>query len=191
MATVSQSAPNITLKKRARLFFFIVPAIFLADYFTKHLVQRTMVPYGEPISVINGLVKLHFIYNEGIAFGINLALFSGWFLILSSSLVTLFIVFYIFYSQSADFVALVALCLIEGGAIGNLFDRIAHGKVVDFIEIGIKDLTWPVFNVADIAVTCGAILLCLHLFFHKPSTAGPEKGEACGQPPTANRNLPE
>lgn len=54
---------------------------------------------------------------------------------------------------------LAALCMIVGGACGNLYDRLAWGRVVDFIEIGIGELTWPVFNVADMAVTAGALLL--------------------------------
>ncbi len=188
MATVNQSAPNITLKKRARLFFLIVPTIFLADYFTKHLVKRAMVPYEETIPVIDGLVKLRFIYNEGIAFGINLVFIPGWLLILISCSIAILIIVYIFFSHYGDLVGLVALCLIAGGAIGNLFDRIAYGRVIDFIEIGINDLTWPVFNVADISVTCGAILLALHLFFHKPGAAGLESSKTSGQPSPTKRS---
>lgn len=188
MATVSQSAPNITLRKRARLFFLIVPAIFLADYFTKHLVKRTMVPYEETISVIDGLVKLRFIYNEGLAFGINPVFISSWLLILISSSITIILIVYIFFSHHGDFIGLTALCLIAGGAIGNLSDRIVYGRVVDFIEIGIKDLTWPVFNVADISVTCGAILLVLCLFFQKPGAAGFESSETSGQSPPTKRS---
>ena len=60
--------------------------------------------------------------------------------------------------------------------------------MIDFIEIGIKDLTWPVFNVADISVTCGAILLALHLFFHKPGAAGLESSETSGQPSPTKRS---
>lgn len=188
MATANQSAPNITLKKRARLFFSTVPAIFLADYFTKYLVKSTMIPYEETISVIDGLVKLRFIYNKGIAFGIDPVFISGWLLILISSTVAIIIIVYIFISHYEDFIGMAALCLIAGGAIGNLFDRIVAGRVVDFIEIGIKDLTWPVFNVADISVTCGAILLALRLFFQKPGADGLETRQASGSPPTNERS---
>ena len=187
MATTSQSTQNITFKKKAQLFFLIVPAIFLADYFAKYLVQRMMVPYEETIPVIDGLVKLRFIYNQGIAFGIN-PIIPGWLLILISVSIAILIIIYIFYSRYGDIASLVALCLIAGGAIGNIFDRIAYGRVIDFIEIGIKDLTWPVFNVADISVTCGAILFALRLFFHKPGAVGQESSETSGQSSPSQRS---
>ncbi|MEA1996221.1 MAG: signal peptidase II, partial [Gemmatimonadota bacterium] len=165
------SLSKIGLKSRVRLFLTTVPAVFLADYITKDLVQRTMVPYGETIQVIEGLVKLRFIYNEGIAFGLRFGFAPNWVLITVSSLVALIMVGYFFFSDYHDYPGLFALCLVSGGAFGNLLDRIVNKKVVDFIECGIKDLTWPVFNVADIAVTCGAILLALRLF----SEAGKDK----------------
>jgi len=188
MATLSRSTSNIALKQRAKLFFLIVPAVFLADYFTKYLVQGTMIPYEEIIPVIDHLVKLRFIYNEGIAFGINPTFIPGWLLILIACSVAIIIILYIFYSQYDDRTGLVALCLIAGGATGNLFDRIVYGKVVDFIEIGINNLTWPVFNVADISVTCGAVLLALRLFSHKPEAVGHESGETSGQSSPSKRD---
>lgn len=187
MATASHSTQNIALKKRAKLFFSIVPAVFLADYFTKYLVQRMMVPYGETIPVIDGLAKLRFIYNQGIAFGIN-PVIPVWLLILISVSIAILVIIYIFFSHYEDIAGLAALCLIAGGAIGNLFDRIAYGRVVDFIEIGINDLTWPVFNIADISVTGGAILLALRLFFHKPGAVGQESSETSGQSSPSQRS---
>jgi len=188
MATDSQYVQNITLRKRAKLFFFIVPATFLADYLSKCLVQRMMVPYEETIPVIDGLVKLRFIYNKGIAFGLN-PVIPGWLLILIAVSVAILVIIYIFFAQYSDVAGVAALCLIAGGAIGNLFDRIVYGRVIDFIEIGIKDLTWPVFNVADISVTCGAILLALRLFFHKPDGAGgSQSSETSGQSSPSQRS---
>jgi signal peptidase II len=58
--------------------------------------------------------------------------------------------------------------LITGGAVGNLIDRLAKKEVVDFIDCGIGDLRWPIFNVADIAITIGAILLIRHFFVNPP-----------------------
>jgi signal peptidase II len=58
--------------------------------------------------------------------------------------------------------------LITGGAVGNLIDRLAKKEVVDFIDCGIGDLRWPIFNVADIAITIGAILLIRHSFVNPP-----------------------
>jgi signal peptidase II len=123
-----------------------------------------MVPYGKSIPIINDLVKLRFIYNEGIVFGMKFGFASGWALILVSSAMALLLIAYFFLSSYDDPPGLVALGLIAGGALGNLSDRIFNGRVVDFIECGIKNLTWPVFNIADIGITCGAILLSLRLF---------------------------
>ncbi|HUU27858.1 MAG TPA: signal peptidase II [archaeon] len=173
---------KVALKSRLWVFFTIVPAVFFADYFTKLIVQRTMVPYGETIPIIDNLVKLRFIYNEGIAFGIRFGFTSGWALIIVSSVVALLLVGYFFFSKHVDLPGLVALSLIAGGAFGNLYDRILNGRVVDFIECGIKDLTWPVFNVADIAVTCGAALLALRLFFSDQPEKVQEEGK---NPPQA------
>ena len=64
---------------------------------------------------------------------------------------------------------LAGLSLILGGALGNLWDRLSLGYVVDFIEVYYKDLYWPAFNIADSAITIGAILLILDIFLKEPS----------------------
>jgi signal peptidase II len=165
MTGSKEAISKISFHSRLRLFFIIVPSVFMLDYASKYIVQQTMVPYGKTINIINDLLKLRFIYNEGIAFGMKFGFASGWALILVSSAVALLLITYFFLSSYDDLPGLAAISLIAGGALGNLTDRIFNGRVVDFIECGIKDLTWPVFNVADIAVTCGALLLTLRLFF--------------------------
>ncbi len=149
---------------RLRLFFGVVPAVFAADFLTKLLVQRMMVPYGETVTLIENLARLRFIFNEGIAFGIRTGLTSGWVLIVLTAAVVVLLVGYFFMSVQENVIGLTAMALIAGGALGNLYDRVLHGKVVDFIELGWRELTWPVFNVADIAVTAGAVLLAIRLF---------------------------
>jgi signal peptidase II len=69
----------------------------------------------------------------------------------------------------------IALALILGGAVGNLIDRLLYGKVVDFLEVGYKDLRWPIFNVADSAVTIGMIILVTLIFFDKKAADEEEK----------------
>ena len=179
----NQASSNRTIRKfRLWLFFTMVPAAFFTDFFTKLIVRRTMTAYGETVPLVEGFIKLRFIYNEGIAFGFRLGLPSKWILVLISLAVAVFLIGYIFFSGYDDRPGLVCLNLIVGGALGNLHDRIVYGKVVDFIECGIGELTWPVFNVADIAVTCGAILLAVRLLFYDKKTE--EKNEAGqGLPP--------
>ncbi|MBN2289274.1 MAG: signal peptidase II [Candidatus Glassbacteria bacterium] len=171
------SSSGVTLKLRLWLFFTIVPAVLFTDLFTKLIVRRTMTAYGETVPVVQGLVKLRFIYNEGIVFGLKLGLPSKWILVLVTFSVAFFLIGYIFFSGYEDRPGLVSLNLIIGGALGNLHDRILYGRVVDFIECGIGELTWPVFNVADIAVTCGALLLAVRLLFYSEKT-GDKNGPA-------------
>jgi len=186
MAKDSRNEANITFMRRAGYLLTLAPAVFLVDFISKKLIQRTMVPYGETVPLIEGVARLRFIYNEGIAFGLHPGPFSGWLLIFISLAVTLTLIWYILFSGYNDISGLIGLCLITGGACGNLYDRIAFGQVVDFIEIGIRELTWPIFNVADMAVTCGAALLALRLFFHNPAPGGQDSGKTSPGEPEAS-----
>jgi len=182
MPNKKASTCSKSLKFRLWSFFTIVPAIFFFDFITKLIVRRSMTAYGETIPLVEGLIKLRFIYNEGIAFGLKLGLPSQWILALVSMIVAVFLIGYIFFSGYDDGPGLVSLNLIVGGALGNLHDRILFGRVVDFIECGIGELTWPVFNVADIAVTCGAILLAFRLLFYGEKVKK-ESGSGVKPPP--------
>ncbi len=72
----------------------------------------------------------------------------------------------------------IGLSLIMGGAVGNLWDRLAHGRVVDFLLFYVKRYQWPVFNLADSAIVIGAGLLVLEILFHK--SGGDERQPAGG-----------
>ena len=138
------------------------------------MVLNHMEPYGPTVELIEGIARFRFIYNDGIAFGINPSFFGTSALAVFSVLVALLMTGYLLFAWLSDKPTLAALCLIVGGACGNLYDRIAWGRVVDFIEIGVGDLTWPVFNVADVAVTAGALLLAWRMFTAgKTSSAAP------------------
>ncbi|MFH1068836.1 MAG: signal peptidase II [Candidatus Glassbacteria bacterium] len=162
------SFTDIPFKTRIRLFLFLVPAVFFLDFVTKQLVESYLEPYGKPVTLIPQIARFRFIYNQGIAFGIDPGFLSGWLLALFSAAVAAALTLYILFGRADDRPSLTALCLIVGGAFGNLYDRLLYGRVVDFIEIGIRDLTWPVFNVADMAVTIGAVLLAVRLWVGKP-----------------------
>lgn len=165
-----------SLGYRLKLLLGIGSLVYLLDWITKLVVRRTMEPYGETIPVIDNLVKLRFIYNEGIAFGLSLGS-SRWLLLTLTVCVALFLLWYILASDYSDRPGLAALCLIAGGAFGNLHDRIAAGRVVDFIEIGWRDYTWPVFNVADMAVTVGAVILTLR-FLRESRQPAPDEEQS-------------
>lgn len=149
---------------KASLFVVTILAVVLLDFITKRVIQQRFHLY-EQVPVIGDYLRLTFIYNPGAAFGIHLGEYSRpIFLVLSVvALIALTVMYWA--TPLRDRVRLMAISLICAGAIGNLVDRIrSHRGVVDFLDIGLGDLRWPVFNVADIAVTTGAVFLALSLW---------------------------
>jgi signal peptidase II len=110
--------------------------------------------------VLGSVVKLVLVYNPGAAFGLWFGPNSRWiFLLLTACALAVLTKLYR-ATASGDMVRTVAIGLVCGGAVGNLFDRVRSSNgVVDFIDIGVGYHRWPTFNVADMAVTTGAILL--------------------------------
>jgi signal peptidase II len=149
---------------KVALFLAIVIGVLVLDISTKLMVQRHLYLYQQ-IDIVGEYLRLTYIYNPGAAFGISMGPYSRQiFLVLS--LVALFaLVGMYWYTPVADRVRLMSISLICGGAIGNLFDRVRQETgVVDFIDVGVGDVRWPIFNIADMAVTTGAIVLALSLW---------------------------
>lgn len=149
---------------KAALYAGLVGGIVALDAVTKYVVQQTLVLY-HPVPVLGDVFRLTYIYNPGAAFGLHLGNYSRYiFLVLTVVAVAVLFVWYR-STPSGDRLRLVAIAAVTGGAIGNLIDRIrSHRGVVDFLDVGIGAVRWPVFNVADIAVTTGAILLAISLW---------------------------
>jgi signal peptidase II len=156
------------------LFLGVLLGVVALDFATKVLIQNTFHLY-EQVNVIGDYIRLTYIHNPGAAFGIQLGP-PGYsrFIFLGLSLIALVALAGMYWvTPPHDKVRLGAIALICAGAIGNLLDRIrsAHG-VVDFLDVGVGDLRWPVFNVADIAVTTGAIFLALSLWKEEQQVDG-------------------
>ncbi|HZI27462.1 MAG TPA: signal peptidase II [Gemmatimonadaceae bacterium] len=146
--------------ERARIFWPVVITVVLSDIVTKWIAVRDLWPRGVPREVFGDVVRLTLVYNRGAAFGLNVGEYSRWiFLVLT--VVALVILGQLYRATPArDIARTLAIALVSGGAIGNLIDRIRGPQgVVDFIDIGIGDMRWPTFNVADMAVSTGAVLL--------------------------------
>lgn len=145
----------------------IALAVVVADRLTKLAIQGSL-NFFDNISIIPGWLRIIHTENPGAAFGVlangNPWLRSG-ILIGVSGLVLLFVASALFGRKSSftGTAARFALALILGGAVGNLYDRIMHGTVTDFIEVYHGGWTFPAFNVADSAITIGAILLLIDL----------------------------
>lgn len=159
MSTGGSWAPG-----KVGLFIGILGTVVTLDVATKLMIQRTFRLYQQ-VDVIGDYVRLTYIHNPGAAFGIHLGAYSR-IIFLVLSLIALIALAGMYWATPAkDRVRLASIALICGGAIGNLIDRVrSEAGVVDFLDVGIADLRWPVFNVADIAVTTGAIFLALSLW---------------------------
>ena len=137
--------------------------VFIADRFTKNLVN-TSVPYGTEFPIIDHLVWITNIHNSGAAFGLAPAL--ALVFLVASIAVSIGLVVYVATHRNELAVDAV-LGLILGGTIGNGFDRVVYGTVTDFITVHF----WPVFNVADSAVSTGVVLLAVGYLVRKPRAA--------------------
>lgn len=172
-----------------RVLFISLIVIFI-DQLTKFLVKGLKIeslginfqgmPYGSSKPLIGDIVRLTFIENPGMAFGIDVG--PKMFLTLFTIVASFFIFFYIYKHRHDGILIRLALALILAGAVGNLIDRtfygviynyapIFNGKVVDFVQVEFWDFTifgrtyttWPIWNIADASVSIGFLII---LFFH-------------------------
>jgi signal peptidase II len=151
------------LRSGAILLSFIV---FGLDLLTKWWVQTTRWLHYYP--VIDDFFKINYVRNEGIAFGFFHSLESEWkwIVLTGMGIIAILVVLYYIWSTPSDQVLLiVSLGLLLGGILGNFVDRILHRHVTDFLELHWKDqFSWPTFNLADAAITCGVFLIFLTTF---------------------------
>lgn len=146
------------------LYATLVGGVVVADQVSKWVVERNMRLY-DPIPVVGEFFRLTFIYNPGAAFGIHVGEWSRIVFLVLAIVATGALAAMYRSTPWADRVRLLAIASVTGGAIGNLIDRIRSSRgVVDFFDVGVGSTRWPVFNVADIFVTCGALLLAYSLW---------------------------
>jgi signal peptidase II len=149
---------------KAGTLALIMSLIVALDVVTKAWIQRTFHLY-EQVDVLGSFVRFTYIHNRGAAFGIELGPYSREIFLVLSLVALVALVAMYWVTPAGDRLRLIAIALICGGAIGNLLDRVRSAQgVVDFLDMGIGRMRWPVFNVADMAVTTGAVLLALSLW---------------------------
>jgi signal peptidase II len=135
-------------------------AVFIVDRVTKVLFCKNLAE-GQSVAVLPGMFHFSLVLNKGAAFGL---LRGQNILLIASSLAAAGIILYYFFVKKPKSPVLgIALGLILGGAAGNLLDRILFGHVIDFLDFRI----WPVFNIADSAITIGTAILIFVLFFKR------------------------
>lgn len=191
---------------------WVSAALVISDQITKFLVKGFSLPllgihwegmaYGASRPLLGDFLRLTYIENPGMAFGIDVGgkLFFSVFTLVASVAIGMYL-----YSVRRERLGLrIALALILGGAVGNLIDRLFygvlfgdaplfHGRVVDFVDLDFFDINvlgyhltrWPVFNLADASVTVGMVLLILFHAVVKPSLQG---APTSMPPPAADKN---
>lgn len=153
-------------------FWLIVVSVFLLDLITKNFFLQ----YWQPYEVVEVLPFLNLVlaFNTGAAFSFlaDAGGWQRWFFIILTIAVCIYLLVLLSQAKPQQRFYRVGLALIIAGALGNLYDRIMHGFVVDFIDFHINQWHWPAFNVADSGITIGAIMLIIQWWVLDKKEAG-------------------
>ncbi|GEL07311.1 signal peptidase II [Salisediminibacterium halotolerans] len=141
------------------IYYFIAIAVIALDQITKYFVVRYM-DIGESIPLIDNVLYLTSHRNAGAAFGILQG--QMWLFFIATIIVVSIIVYLMITQVQGSKWFGTSLGLVLGGAIGNFIDRMLAGEVVDFIDVFIFAYNYPIFNVADMALVTGVIMMMIH-----------------------------
>jgi len=148
----------------------IAASVVMFDRLSKWLVAQK-IGLSDSVDIIPGLFRLTHVQNKGAAFGLFSESPSEWkvaMLILFSVAALAVVSALLWKNGNAMNATAVALSLVFGGALGNLWDRVATGRVVDFLDFYVGTHHWPAFNIADSAIVVGALLLLSEIFLAPP-----------------------
>ena len=154
-------------------WLWLMGAVFAADRATKYVVERYMPEDFRHMLVPNVAWLVHST-NPGIAFGMFAGSNSHWIslVLIGAAIAVVFLLGWLLVTGRAGAtLSQAGLALIGGGAAGNVFDRLVHGGVTDFLELHAGRFEWPAFNLADSAITIGAILVLWELLRGQPHAA--------------------
>ena len=155
---LSNSLKNKIFSKETIVSLTVVFAIFVFDRITKVTIIKNQL--NNQSIFVNDYLNFELVWNTGIGFGLfsqNANLYYH----LISLLIFTVIIFLIYLIAKAEFLEKVLYCLILGGALGNFYDRLIYFAVPDFIDIHINDFHWFTFNIADIFITLGILLIII------------------------------
>lgn len=156
------------LRKTAYPWLSLSVLVLIIDQLTKAWVMNNM-DYGE-IKHLIPILNVTLVHNPGAAFSFlaDAGGWQRWFFAGVAAVVSLVLFVWITRTpRDGHHLQAAALASILGGALGNLWDRLEYGYVIDFIDFHIETWHWPAFNVADTAITIGAVLLLLQIIFEK------------------------
>jgi signal peptidase II len=167
-----------------RVFWTAVIVVLVLDITTKLIAEATLLR-TTGVSVFGEWFQLRLVHNPGAAFGLHLGPYSRWIFFAVAAFAVVLLNRMSRNTPAGDWFRQLSLGLICGGAAGNLIDRIRSAQgVVDFIDIGLATVRWPTFNVADIAVSCGAVALAISLWREDSRRTEPEPETATSPTPT-------
>lgn len=146
--------------------------IVVADQLTKWLAERHL-DLHMPVPVFPGF-NLTLIYNPGAAFSFlgDAGGWQRWFFIIVAVVISAILIVWLYRLSRSERWLACGLALIVGGAIGNLWDRVAYGHVIDFIDVYYQNWHWPAFNIADSAITIGAVMIIIDAFWPGRTRSG-------------------
>ena len=148
-------------------YLWVSLLVFIIDQWTKYLASGQLDLYVP--NKITEFFNLTLVHNTGMAFSL-LADQSGWqryFIAIGATLIVLFLLYWLLKNKATMKLQNTGLVLVIGGALGNIYDRVVLGYVVDFIELHYSGYYWPAFNVADAAISMGAVLLIIDAIKNK------------------------
>ena len=160
---MSSEVTDTKASSRKLWYLFIATLVLAFDQFTKYWISVKL-REGDEIDIIKGFFKLSYTENPGIAFGMLNNGNVKWLLVSVSVAAIMVVVYYMMRTSASNTLLLWSLALLAAGICGNLIDRVRLGRVIDFILVYYKDYQWPVFNIADTAITIGAALMAIELF---------------------------
>jgi signal peptidase II len=172
-STMSMARANDACMPESSLrLLWISALVIVLDQITKQVAQAWL-PLRQIVDVIPGF-DWYLTYNTGAAFSFlaDAGGWQRWFFTIATIVISAVIVFWIKRVPVNEKLTAVSLCLILGGALGNLIDRIYLGYVIDYIQVWLGSYPWPAFNIADAAISVGAVVLILSSFTgsDKPAT---------------------
>lgn len=155
----------LTGRNGLALWLLAAAVVALLDQLTKQLVLRTLQPADS--IVVAPFVNLVLWFNRGAAFSF-LADGEGWqrLFLIGVALVAVVVIVWLLSRHRTELLFCAGLMLVLGGAIGNLWDRVLHGHVIDFVLLHAGGYHWPAFNLADSAITVGAAMIIIDGFRH-------------------------
>lgn len=150
----------------ARYWFLLSIVVILLDQWSKWLAEISLIPY-QPVPVLP-LFNFTLAYNTGAAFSFlsDAGGWQRWFFISLTVIVVAVLFKWLWRMRAEERLQAASISLVLGGAIGNLIDRVWLGHVIDFLDVYYGSYHWPIFNIADSAITVGVVLLIIDLFFN-------------------------